>query len=331
MSEADGGRIFFARPPRAPDRNAEIDLVSVGVDIGSSTSHLVFSRLSLARGSSRTRLLSSEVVYDGEILLTPYADGDTIDTAALGRFIRRQYDLAHVDPEMIDTGALILTGTAAGKRNAAAIGRLFAGVAGRFVAVAAGDALETTLSAYGSGAAASAQEGVAVMNIDIGGGTSKIALCVDGAVADLTALDIGARLVCLAADGTVACIEPAALVLAADAGVTLVPGEVPADGALAAVAELMATRLLEAVGGAEMTAATRALHRLPPLRTRKIPNMLSFSGGVAEYIYGRETRRFGDLGPALADAVLARMRRWGPVLRFCSEGIRATVVGASQN
>ncbi|MDB5406432.1 MAG: eutA, partial [Rhodospirillales bacterium] len=42
-------------------------------------------------------------------------------------------------------------------------------------------------------------------------------------------------------------------------------------------------------------------------------------------------RRFGDLGPALADAVLARMRRWGPVLRFCSEGIRATVVGASQN
>jgi ethanolamine utilization protein EutA len=328
----EGGRIFFARPPRAPDRDAEIDLVSVGVDIGSSTSHLVFSRLALVRSGSRTRLVSSEIVHDGEILLTPYADGDTIDTAALGAFIRRQYDLANVDPEMVDTGALILTGTAAGKRNAAAIGALFAGVAGRFVALAAGDALETTLAAYGSGAvAASAEEGLAVMNIDIGGGTSKIALCIDGAVAEITALDIGARLVVLDAASAVARIEPAGLVLAADAGVRLVAGEVPPDGALTSIAELMATRLFEAVGGAALTAAGRALHRLPPLRRREIPDMLSFSGGVAEYIYGRERRGFGDLGPALANAVLARLRRWGPVLRFGSEGIRATVVGASQN
>jgi ethanolamine utilization protein EutA len=332
MNEDEGGRIFFARPPRAPDRDAEIDLVSVGVDIGSSTSHLVFSRLSLARGASRTRLLASETLYDGEILLTPYAEGESIDIARLGRFIRRQYDLANVDPEMIDTGALILTGTAAGKRNAAAIGALFAGVAGRFVAVTAGDALETTLAAYGSGAVvASREEGVAVMNIDIGGGTSKIARCIAGAVTDITALDIGARLVVLDTDGAVARIESAALALAADARVTLVPGEVPQEGALVALAELMAARLYEAVGGAELSAAARALHRLPPLRDRETPGMLSFSGGVAEYIYGREGRRFGDLGPLLADAVLARMRNWGPALHFGSEGIRATVVGASQH
>jgi ethanolamine utilization protein EutA len=80
-----------------------------------------------------------------------------------------------------------------------------------------------------------------------------------------------------------------------------------------------------------MTEATRSRHRLKPLRQATRPDLLSFSGGVAEYIYGREGRRFGDLGPLLADAVLARMRRWGPILRFGREGIRATVVGASQN
>jgi ethanolamine utilization protein EutA len=106
---------------------------------------------------------------------------------------------------------------------------------------------------------------------------------------------------------------------------------VPADGALEAVAEAMAARLFEAVGGAPMTAAAQALHRLEPLPPGPAPDLLMFSGGVAEYIYGREARRFGDLGPLLADAVLARMRRWGPILRFGSEGIRATVVGASQN
>jgi ethanolamine utilization protein EutA len=334
MSDDDeeGGRVFFARPRRAPDRDTEIDLISVGVDIGSSTTHLVFSCLRLLRSGSRTRLRSSEVVHDSEILLTPYAEGDTIDTDALAVFMGREYARADIEPEMIDTGALILTGTAAGKRNARAIGALFAGESGRFVAVAAGDALETTLSAHGAGAvAASAEERVSVMNIDIGGGTSKIALCMDGAIVDLTAIDVGARLVCVDATGAVCRIEPAGRRFAAEIGLTLEIGDHPPAGALEAVADLMAARLFEAVGGAPMTDAALALHRLEPLRNDRRPDLLIFSGGVAEFIYGRENRRFGDLGPLLADAVMARMRRWGPILRFGSEGIRATVVGAAQN
>ncbi len=326
--EPEGGRIFFARSRRAPDRDNDIRLVSVGVDIGSSTSHLAFSRIVLRRRMGRSDVVSRELLHESDIFLTPYADSDTIDTAALGAFIGWQYEKAEIEPEMIDTGALILTGTAARKGNARAIGELFASETGRFVAVAAGDGLETTLAAHGSGAvAASARTGLRVMNVDIGGGTSKIAICEAGSVIDLTALDVGARLIRLDGEGRVSHIEPAGLVHAAVGGLAI--GARPAEGALEAVAASMAAHLFAACGGAAMLPQTEKLLRLAPLRVGRAPDQVSFSGGVAEYIHGREPRRFGDLGPLLADAVSALMRPWGPVLRFADQGIRATVIGAS--
>lgn len=329
-NDTEGGRIFFARSRRVPDRDSEIRLVSVGVDIGSSTSHLAFSRLVLRRYRGGAQIVRRELLHESDISLTPYTDSATIDTEALGRFIVQQYELADITPEMIDTGALILTGTASGKTNARAIGELFACKTGRFVAVAAGDGLETTLSAHGSGAvAASARAGVRVMNVDIGGGTSKIAVCEDGAVVDLTAVDVGARLVRFDSQGRVTHIEPGGLLHAKAAG--LVIDEAPARGALEAMAISMAASLFEACGGAALSEATRSLLRLPPLREGRNPDQLRFSGGVAEYMYGREARHFGDLGPLLADAVLALMRPWGPVLLDGDQGIRATVIGASQH
>ena len=118
-------------------------------------------------------------------------------------FIEHQYQAANIDPDEIDTGALILTGVAVRRRNARKIGELFARQAGKMVAVSAGDSLETVMAAHGSGAAArSIRDRITVMNVDVGGGTSKIAICADGRVTDVTALDVGARLVCLDADGT---------------------------------------------------------------------------------------------------------------------------------
>lgn len=330
MSEPEGGRIFFARSRRAPDRDSEIRLVSVGVDIGSSTSHMAFSRIVLQRRGRRAQVIRRELLHESDILLTPYAEGETIDTEALGRFVGREYQRADIDPDMIDTGALILTGTAARTRNARAIGELFAHETGRFVSVAAGDGLETTLSAHGSGAVAASRGGLRVMNVDIGGGTSKIAVCVDGEIVDLTAIDIGARLIRLDEGGSVIRIEPAGSRIAADAGAAIALGEIPSAGALERIADLMADRLFEGCGGADLTSATRGLLRLPALSAAEIPAQISFSGGVAEYIHGREGRRFGDLGPLLADAVMARMRHWGPAIRFADQGIRATVIGASQ-
>src|ERR1700716_1495810 len=202
--DQDGGRIFFSSTGRTLADEDQICVLSVGVDIGSSTSHLVFSRIVLERLDSRYVVTERETFYQSDILLTPYAAEDTIDADALGAFIGKQYENAMVDPEEIDTGALILTGVAVRRSNARAIGELFAAQAGKFVSVSAGDRLETTLAAFGSGAAArSIRENARVMNIDIGGGTSKIAVCEAGELADMTAADIGARIVSFDADGCV--------------------------------------------------------------------------------------------------------------------------------
>src|SRR5437762_9300079 len=208
--EAVGGRVFFSSTGRSLVDEDEIVVLSVGVDIGSSTSHLVFSRIVLERLDSRYVVTTRETFYQSDILLTPYSSEgeEAIDAASLGAFIERQYKDAKVDPDEIDTGALILTGVAVRRRNARKIGELFARQAGKMVAVSAGDSLEAVMAAHGSGAVArSIREGARVMNVDIGGGTSKIAICVDGRVSDLTALDVGARLICFDPAGRIVRIE----------------------------------------------------------------------------------------------------------------------------
>ena len=119
--EAQGGRVFFSNANRHIVDEDEIELTSVGVDIGSSTSHLVFSRLELEQRDSRYVVKSREVLYESDILLTPYKDGGTtIDSDKLGRFIADQYEAVGIAPSEIDTGALILTGVAVRRQNARA-------------------------------------------------------------------------------------------------------------------------------------------------------------------------------------------------------------------
>ena len=335
IEEEAGGRIFFSNVRRSLEEEDEIRLLSVGVDIGSATSHLVFSRLVLERLDNRYVVAEREIVHESEILLTPYlggaADAVTIDAATLRSFVDRQYALARLDPAAIDTGALILTGVAVRRRNARAIGELFAAQAGRFVSVSAGDALEATLAAFGSGAAArSIRESARIMNVDIGGGTSKVAICVSGEVTELTAADIGARVVAFDTEGRVTRIEEAARRFAAEVGLGLEIGAVPDAKRLERMVERMADRLFEVLSQPSPQAATRALLRLEPLRNEQVPDAITFSGGVSEYLYGREPQAFGDLGPLLARAILVRVRDWGPRIEPPEQGIRATVVGASQ-
>lgn len=330
-AEAEGGRVFFSSAGRSLEGEDEIRLTSVGVDIGSSTSHLVFSRLVLERLDNRYVVSERRIVHESEVLLTPYASDMTIDAAALGGFINRQYELARIGPVSIDTGALILTGVAVRRRNAREIGELFAAQAGKFVSVSAGDALEATLAAFGSGAAArSIRDGVRVMNVDIGGGTSKIAVCEAGEVAELTAMDMGARIVSFDAEGRVQHIEEAGRRFAGELGLALKIGERPDPAKLSLMVERMADRLFEAIRSPSLSAGTAALLRLDPLRNERMPDEITFSGGVSEYIYGRQREAFGDLGPLLAEAVLKRARAWGPKLEPPDQGIRATVIGASQ-
>src|SRR6266508_406931 len=329
--EAQGGRIFFSSTGRSLVDEDEIVVLSVGVDIGSSTSHLVFSRIVLERLDSRYVVTERETFYQSDILLTPYSAQDEIDAVALGAFIEKQYADAKVDHDEIDTGALILTGVAVRRRNARKIGELFARQAGKLVAVSAGDSLETVMAAYGSGAVARAiRDQDAVMNVDVGGGTSKIAVCSDGKVIALTVVDVGARLVCIDAARKIVRLEEAGRCFGTELGLKLEIGAVLDEKTARALAGRMAEQLFEAMRGGSPMAGGVHLLRLDPLSYRGRIDEITFSGGVSEYIYGRETNSFGDLGGLLAEEIRKRVQDWGLRLEPPNEGIRATVIGASQ-
>ena len=330
-----GGRIFTSGGRSLVLEDDEIRLLSVGVDIGSSTTHMVLSRIVLERRDNRYLVIRREVAHESEVLLTPYitgdAAGDTLDGDALSDFFDEQYALAGVRPAEIDTGALIMTGVAVRRRNSRIIAEVFSQVAGRFVAVSAGDALETRLAAYGSGAAArSEHDHNRTLNVDIGGGTSKIAVCHHGEVQALTAIDVGARILAFDDEGRITRIEEAARRLAEAADLEVVIGEVPDPAGVSRLVALMADHLFTAMQGGSPPEATAELLRLDPLQAGPAPDTVSFSGGVAEYVYGRDQRDHGDLGPRLAQAIRARVEGWGPELQVAEQGIRATVIGASQ-
>jgi ethanolamine utilization protein EutA len=155
-------------------------------------------------------------------------------------------------------------------------------------------------------------------------------VCEAGEVVDQTAVDIGARIISFDEDGNVVRLEEAGRRFAAEAGVPLDLGDCPTDGMLLKIVERMVERLFEAMGGAPMSDQTAALLRLDPLKETRTPDALTFSGGVSEYIYGHEQADYGDLGPLLAEMIKARVKAWGPRIEPPVEGIRATVVGASQ-
>jgi ethanolamine utilization protein EutA len=330
VSNSQGGRIFFSNRGRKLSEEDQISVLTVGVDVGSSTSHLVFSRIVMERMDSRYVVASRETLFESAILLTPYADGETIDAAALGEFIESQYRQAGFDPDRVDTGALILTGVAAGRSNARRIGELFARQAGKMVAVSAGDSLEAVMAAHGSGAVARSVQNGAVMNIDVGGGTSKIALCIDGQVAGRTAVDVGARLISTDPNGRIVRIEDAARLFVRELGLRAEVGEILDPAMARALAQVMAERLMSAVRGGAPEAGGASLMRLEPLTTSGRVDCVTVSGGVSEYFYGGESATFGDLGPALALALRERIERWGPRVESPAQRIRATVIGASQ-
>ncbi|HEV7662180.1 MAG TPA: ethanolamine ammonia-lyase reactivating factor EutA [Chloroflexota bacterium] len=308
-----------------------IVLTSVGVDIGSSTSHLLFSRLELERQDNRYVTVTRDVLYQSDILLTPYTGATTIDGAALGAFIERQYLAAGLQRAQVDTGALILTGVALLRDNARAIADLFAGEAGRFVAVSAGDNLEATMAAHGSGAVTLSQSRGTVMNVDIGGGTTKVVICRDGQTSELMAIDIGARLVACDAEGRVTRLEPAGRDIAQRLGISLQLGQPVSSEDLQRIAAYMVDELFGEISVGDAASARHSqLLRTPPLSDRRGINALTFSGGVSEYIYGTASQTFGDLGPLIAHEINCRQSELGAPIELSVGRIRATVIGASQ-
>ena len=311
-----------------------VELTTVGIDIGSSTSHLMFARVHLQR---KTQMLSSEFVVVGReilwrspILFTPFLPDFTIDAAELGRFIAAAYAEAGIAPERIDSGAVILTGEAIKRRNAEAIARLFAAQAGRLVCASAGHHMECMLAAHGAGATAiSRHTHRTVLNVDIGGGTTKLALVENGEIRSTCAIAVGGRLVVQDEAGRLTRVEAPARQAARSLGFDLVLGQVPDPENRRRLVDALASAVLDAIRGKALEGLAKELLLTEPLQLAADPHVITFTGGVSEYIFGREARTFGDIAQPLAARVSAALAASGKLMDP-GQGIRATVIGASQ-
>jgi ethanolamine utilization protein EutA (predicted chaperonin) len=317
-----------------------VELTTVGIDIGSSTSHLMFSRVHLQRLgtalSSRFVVVDRKVIWQSPILLTPYAADFTIDVDELAGFIGGCYAYAGIEPASIDSGAVILTGEALKRRNARAIAELFSEEAGRFVCASAGHHMECQLAAHGSGAVAlSRNRGVTLLNVDIGGGTTKFTLVRGGQILATAAIAVGGRLIVLHDTKGLVRIEEPAQQIAEDLGITLSPGGRLTPDERTRLVARMAGLVMAMMERAPLDALGRRLLVTDgwPAEAAEIAiDGITFSGGVAEFLYRRESRDFGDLGGDLAHEIshaLAHQEGHAPVWDP-GQGIRATVIGAAQ-
>src|SRR5438132_3724754 len=191
-----------------------VTLVSVGIDIGSAGTQVIFSRINLRRYgedlTSRYYVVSRETLYQSPVALTPYQSEERIDDAGLGRIIDEAYAGANLHPDQIDTGAVILTGEALRRENAEGIARVLSEQGGEFVCATAGHHMESMLAAYGSGASrVSHDEGKRILNLDIGGGTTKIGIVDKVFVEAAAAVHIGGRLQVDDATGRIELVDPA--------------------------------------------------------------------------------------------------------------------------
>jgi ethanolamine utilization protein EutA len=317
-------------------RQDNVTLATVGIDIGSSGTQVIFSRVHLRRLAedltSRYYVVARETLFQSAVALTPYQNEERIDDAKLGAIIDDAYVAAGLPPEEIDTGVVILTGEALRRENAQAIAAILAEKGGEFVTATAGHHMEAMLAAYGSGAArVSSDEGKRILNVDIGGGTTKLGLVENGKVIATAAIHIGGRLQ-VVENGKIVRLDPAGKHHAGRAGFAWARGDIidPAD--LQKVADTMADTLIAAILTRPLPDDIARLYLTEPIADLGRIDGVMFSGGVAEYVYAREARDFGDLGQRLGRALRARIDSaalpW-PVLP-AGECIRATALGASE-
>jgi ethanolamine utilization protein EutA len=315
-------------------------LVSVGIDIGSSTSHLVFSQLTLRREgaslSGRFKVTEREILYRSRIMLTPYLSETLIDIEKVKRFIEEAYKEAGLSPENIDTGAVIITGEALKKENAQPIVEYFARYSGKFICAAAGQNHEALLAAYGCGAVdLSKAEHKTVLNVDIGGGTTKFALIENGVVTQTAAVNIGARLIAFDDSDVVTRIEDAGRSLMRELGHTVELGKKIIKKQKEDFADLMAKVLSELIERKSSSPLTERLMLTPPISNYEGVDQIDsivVSGGVSEHVYDRDRTHYGDVGPILGKAMRSYLKKLPKkkILREPIEGIRATVIGAGE-
>lgn len=315
-------------------------ILSVGIDVGTSTTQVVFSKLQMDNAGGyfsvpRVAIVDKEVVYKSEVYMTPLKTDVLIDTDALRDIVAAEFRKAGYRPEDTDSGAVIITGESARKENSDAVLKSLSDFAGDFVVSAAGPDMESLIAGKGSGAwQYSMDHHCRVANLDIGGGTTNVVLFEDGETLARGCLDIGGRLICMNPQGIITKVSPAAAVMAQAAGVSVSVGDRCDELKLTAVTRQMAAALNAylGVGTKDIDAILRQI-KTPGSSDFPVPEKVQavfFSGGVADLIYheSADTWTYGDIGVLLGRAIresrlFTDFQKMEP-----GETIRATVVGA---
>lgn len=315
-------------------------ILSVGIDVGTSTTQVVFSKLQMDNAGGyfsvpRVAIVDKEVVYKSEVYMTPLKTDVLIDTDALRDIVAAEFRKAGYWPEDTDSGAVIITGESARKENSDAVLKSLSDFAGDFVVSAAGPDMESLIAGKGSGAwQYSMDHHCRVANLDIGGGTTNVVLFEDGETLARGCLDIGGRLICMNPQGIITKVSPAAAVMAQAAGVSVSVGDRCDELKLTAVTRQMAAALNAylGVGTKDIDAILRQI-KTPGSSDFPVPEKVQavfFSGGVADLIYheSADTWAYGDIGVLLGRAIresrlFTDFQKMEP-----GETIRATVVGA---
>ena len=315
-------------------------ILSAGIDVGTSTTQVVFSKLQMDNAGGyfsvpRVAIVDKEVVYKSEVYMTPLKTDVLIDTDALRDIVAAEFRKAGYRPEDTDSGAVIITGESARKENSDAVLKSLSDFAGDFVVSAAGPDMESLIAGKGSGAwQYSMDHHCRVANLDIGGGTTNVVLFEDGETLARGCLDIGGRLICMNPQGIITKVSPAAAVMAQAAGVSVSVGDRCDELKLTAVTRQMAAALNAylGVGTKDIDVILRQI-KTPGSSDFPVPEKIQavfFSGGVADLIYheSADTWAYGDIGVLLGRAIresrlFTDFQKMEP-----GETIRATVVGA---
>ena len=307
-------------------------LLSVGLDVGTTSTQMVVSRLLVENRASgfavpEMEITQRQILYRSPVYFTPLLEGKLVDGDQIRRLVEEEYRKAGITREQVDTGAIIITGETSRKENARTVLAALSELAGDFVVATAGPDLESVLAAKGAGAVEySAQTGKTVLHMDIGGGTSNLALIRDGEIQQTGCLNVGGRLVKFSETGTVSYLSPVLSGLT-----TMQLGEISAKEQRQMLARQLTEALEMAAGRRQPTQLLQRLMTeesvqpwLPPEETV----VVSFSGGVADCIgMDYPDFAFGDLGPELGRAIRNSSLCAGAYV-LGKETIRATVIGA---
>ena len=308
-------------------------LLSVGLDVGTTSTQMVFSRLRIENKAGsfavpEMEIEERDVIYRSGVHFTPLLREDRVDAAALRAIVDREYAAAGIDRKNVDTGAIIITGETSRKENARAVLEQLSGYAGDFVVATAGPDLESVLAAKGAGAVAySEKTGKTVLHMDIGGGTSNLALIEDGRITAVSCLTVCGRLLKIAPDGRLSYVSPVV-----EGIFKKKTGEVVNREEVYELCEKLVAALEAAAGLREEDDLVSNLRTTgAAVFSSPAGAVLSFSGGVADCI---ETEQpwlaFGDMGPELGQAI-RRSRLCRGEYMLGAETIRATVIGAGSH